>query len=452
MGATAEIGRLRGASDSGFCIEELLSAAVFPHEVARLQLRETHISWVILTGPFAYKVKKGIKLDFCDATTLARRRSLCEEEIRLNRRLAADLYTDVVPITRDPSGLRIGGTGPTVEYAVRMKQFDASEEMHALLSRFEISIAEVTRLADRLAKFHTEVPRAPGPDAFDYVERLRGTVLGNIAILLAHLDSISQFPEMSRLIDWTHDTLHQRAAELRERHARGFIRECHGDLHARNIVRWQGELTPFDCLEFDPRLRQVDVMNDIAFLVMDLAAHGRRDLAGAFLSRYAERTGDYRGIRLLPLYAVDRALVRAMVDALAAEQRADRHDELYGKLHGRIRTAVAFTHLATPALYIMHGPSGSGKSWLSERLVPLLGAVRVRSDLERKRLAGLEAHSRAPEELYSAEWSNRTYTHLAACAESCLSAGLDTVVDAAFLAEAERRMFQDLAHRLQVRF
>ncbi len=448
-------------TEPGIEIQDLLRPAAFPHPVAHPELRETHVSWIVLTGTVAYKIKKAQKLDFLDASTLERRRHLCEEEIRLNRRLTPELYLDVVAITKDASGLHVGGSGSIVEYAVCMRQFDTSQELPALVARGDIAIDEVTALAERVAEFHSRAAVAPQADSFDYVTQLRNSVLGNVATLLSHLDSTAQFPELGMLIDWTHDSLHTFADRFRKRQQGGFVRECHGDLHAHNIVRWQGRLTPFDCLEFDPKLRWIDVMNDVAFLVMDFAALGRKDLACAFLSRYLERTGDYDGVRLLPFYAVYRAAVRAMVDALSAEQHPARHGEFYQRLQCRVRTAVDFMQSRSPTLFIMRGPSGSGKSWLSERLVPLVQALRIRSDLERGRLAG--AAPAAPNEpahrhdvyahgAYTPEMTRRVYARLALCAENCLLAGVNAIVDAAFLEREQRRIFQNLADRLGVRF
>ncbi len=420
----------------GFTPAALLTPSAFSHPVTRLELHETHISWIILTGPFAYKIKKSVHLEFLDASTLALRRHLCEEELRLNRRLAADLYVDVIAITREAGILRVGGSGEAVEYAVRMKQFDSSQELSALLDQGQVSREEITRLAQRLAKFHADAPRADNPD-LTHTAQLHDTVLGNLAILLAHLEGAA-LPELGALIDWTHERLRDSLAPLRMRERCGFVRECHGDLHAGNIVRWGGELVPFDCLEFDPKLRWIDVMNDCAFLVMDLRAHGREDLAWSFLNSYLECTGDYAGVRLLRFYAVYRALVRAMVDSLSAQ-----HD----RLRMRIKTAAVFMNGPPPALLITHGLSGSGKSWLSERLAVRLGAVRMRSDVERKRLAGA-----SPSDRYTPEFGRLTYARLIECAESCLQGGMSVIVDAAFLEAARRHLFQDMALRHRARF
>ena len=449
MVATDAVNRDQGRYFPDFTPGDLTPAA-FPHAIVRLEVRETHISWVVLTGPFAYKIKKGVRFDFLDASTLERRHDLCEEELRLNRRLAGDIYVDVVPITRDAGALHVGGQGPIVDYAVRMKQFDAAEELPALLARAAVRGDEFIDLAVRLADFHRQAPSAPVSRDFPHTQQLYDAVLGNLALLLAHLDPQTLVPEMGPLVDWTHDYLHASVDALRSREQHGAIRECHGDLHARNIVRWAGRLVPVDCLEFDPKLRWIDVMNDIAFLVMDLRAHDRTDLAFAFLNAYVERTGDYEGLRHLGFYAVYRALVRAMVDSLSAKQSPAHRDELQTRLRARIKAAWAYVDRPRPALIIMQGLSGSGKSWLSEHLVAPFAAVRIRSDVERKRMAGIDSDDVAGDfgqGLYKPEMTRRTYTRLLECAESCLKGGINTIVDAAFLSRSDRRSFQELAVR-----
>jgi uncharacterized protein len=431
---------------------DLLTPTAFAHPVSRFEVRETPISWVILTGLYAYKVKKNVSLPFIDSSSLERRRFLCEEELRLNRRLAPGLYVDVVAITREAAGLRVGGHGPVLEYAVRMKQFEASQELSALLEGDTLEGQEFVELARRLARFHENAPKAPCSQGFSHTTDLHDCVLGNLATLLSHLDGETPLPEMGLIIDWIHDYLHDSLSQLRLREQCGAIRECHGDLHARNIVRWSGQLVPFDALEFDPKLRWIDVMNDAAFLVMDLMAHDRKDLAFAFLNAYLECTGDYDGVRHLSFYSVYRSLVRAMVDSLGAETDLKHREEFQKRLRTRVHTANAFVNRAVPTLFIMHGVSGSGKSWMSERLVPQLGAIRIRSDAERKRLGSastslVKENPGYEEGLYTPALSHRTYARLLECADSCLKGGFDTIVDAAFLHGADRRSFADLAAR-----
>ncbi len=449
---TTGAGAAQGADSLPFKPEELLTPAAFPHPVTRLEMRQTNISYVILTGPFAYKIKKSVKLEFIDTSTLTLRRDLCAEELRLNRRLAADLYLDVVIITREAGGLRVGGNGEIIDYAVRMKQFEASQELSELLKRGAVTPREFVDLARRLAQFHEHAPKAPINADCPHTADLRDVVLANLAILQSHLGADAELPELGFLADWIRGYLRDSLLQLRMREELGFIRECHGDLHARNVVRWRGELVPFDCLEFDPKLRWIDVMNDVAFLLMDLASYDRKDLAFAFLNAYLEHTGDYHGVRHLSFYAVYRALVRAMVDRLGAEFDPAHRPEFQGRLRVRVKTAVAFVNRPAPTLIIMHGFSGSGKSWLSEQLIPQIGAVRIRSDLERKRLADTQPSAihdgGLRQGLYDPQFSRRTYARLLECAESCMNAGVNVIVDAAFLAGSERRLFRDLAvHR-----
>lgn len=428
-----------------------LTSSAFPHPVASLQTRETHISWVILTGSFAYKIKKNVRLDFVDMSTLARRRELCEEELRLNRRLAADLYVSVVAITRDVRGVHVGAEGEAIEYAVQMRQFDAKQELSALLEQGELGGSEFVDLARSLAQFHDALPAAPSDGEFPHTRDLRDAVLKNSALLLSQLDADPLEPEIRRIVAWTRDYLRDSLDQLRSRERRGAIRECHGDLHAGNVVRWCGRLVPFDCLEFDPKLRWIDVMNDIAFLTMDLKSHARRDLAATFLNAYLDRTGDYDGVRHLAFYAVYRALVRAMVDALGARANPRRRQELQSRLHSRVRAGIEYLERPRPALLIMHGLSGSGKSWLSERLLPQLEAVRIRSDVERKRLGGIVETAVLSgifqQGLYRPEITHRTYARLLGCAQSCLEGGFNAVVDAAFLDAKSRGLFRSLALR-----
>lgn len=443
-----------GPEEAELDIRELLRAKAFTHSVNGIELLETHISWVVRTGSLAYKIKKPLKLDFIDASTLQRRRFLCEEELRLNRRLAPELYVDVVPIARTPRGLVVGGDGSVVDYAVRMHQFAASDELPTLLARADVDLTLLAALGETLAQFHMRAAVAPPKQAPERTEQMYDSVLGNLAQLLAHLDSPQPEAQVGHLVDWTHDRANELEPIFRLREQDGFVRECHGDLHAANIVRLKDRLVPFDCIEFDPHLRWIDVISDIAFLVMDLASHHRADLAFALLSRYLEVTGDYDGLRVLPFYAVYRALVRAKVDALMVEKVPARATEFRDRLQQRLKAARSWTAPDGPMLILMHGASGSGKSWLSGRLVPALQAVRVRSDLERKRLAGIEATepaaAREREGIYSPEFSQRTYGRLADCAESCLRAGLSVIVDAAFLETRDRRLFRSLAARLKV--
>lgn len=449
---------LLAMADSRFPIAELLRSDAFAHPVSHLDVVETHISWVILTGTYAYKIKKAVHYDFIDASTLEQRRKLCEEELRLNRRLAAELYLAVVPIGREHGRLHMDSSHEVIEYAVRMREFDRSQELAALLAAHEVQADEVGSLAQRLAEFHAQAPPAAEKSAFGRYEQVRETLLGNIAAL----NTAGVEPEfrhvLTQLTDWTQDAVARHREEIDFRRVNGAVRECHGDLHARNVVRWRGKLVPFDSLEFNPGMRWIDVMSEIAFLHMDLVGHDRSDLASTLLSRYLETGGDYHGLPLLRFYAVYRALVRAKVDALQAAGTDDPRlgAELRARSADRIHLARRFTDEADPCLIIMSGVSGSGKSWLSEQLVPALAAVRVRSDIERKRILGTSVaqpgHAGLNEGPYAAQSTDRTYARLLECAESSLAGGQSTIVDAAFLNTLQRELFLGLARRRRARF
>jgi aminoglycoside phosphotransferase family enzyme/predicted kinase len=425
---------------------ELLSAA-YPHPTRQASVRETHLSLVVLTGDYAYKIKKALRLDFIDAASLARRRELCQEEVRLNRRYAPDLYLDVVPIVRTAAGLSFGAAGEPMEYAVRMRQFDPAEELHALLAARGVQAPELQTFAVRLAHTHrvAAISAAPPPRRTVDFQRI---VRANVASIERSAELIRADDQARALTRWLEQALAEHAPQLEKREREGRVRECHGDLHTRNVVRWRGELMAFDCIEFDPALRFVDTLSDAAFLVMDLMHLGRDELAFAFLNAYLEPDGDYSALELLRLYLVHLALVRARVDLIEASQHADSPDPRERAVK-RLATAERLARDAAPLLIVMHGAAGSGKSWLSERLAPALGAVRVRSDVERKRLAGvdpLSARAAAIDQgLYTPEMNERTYARLAECARACVRGGLHAIVDAAFLEPEQRRRFERLA-------
>jgi aminoglycoside phosphotransferase family enzyme/predicted kinase len=435
---------------STFRVESLLVPSAFPHAVSHLSLKETYISWIVLTGHYAYKIKKPAHFDFLDASTLERRRELCEEELRLNRRLAPDLYIDVQAVTEQDGQLRLGGQGPPVEYAVRMHEFDPSQELASRLHDGTVVDNDMTALADLVADFHRRAAVAPPDSTYGTCEAVHAEVLDNLAVLLKCRTGAEDANALAQLNDWLHRSLTALAPLITQRKRSGAVRECHGDLHARNIVRWQQQWLPFDCIEFEPKLRWIDVMSDVAFLFMDLVAHARRDLAYAFLNRYLEQTGDYEGLGVLRLYAAYRALVRAKVDALGTQSSAPETAQLL-RAHAadRVSTAAQLIERHAPMLMIMHGVTACGKSWLSEQLVSAVHAVRVRSDLERKRLAGLEALAHTASDvsqgLYAVEPTERTYQRLLECARAGLRAGFNMIVDASFLHGAQREQFRRLA-------
>lgn len=420
-----------------------LNAASFPHEVREIGVRQTPLSWIVLTGPYAYKIKKPVRLDFLDASSLERRRALCSEELRLNRRYAPELYRDVVPIVRTTGGLRVGADGVPLEFAVRMRQFEPDQELAWRLAHTTVRAEGLVELGSQLADWHAAAPRAEVADAYGSAPLLSEQVLATLPALYETLaDDAALLERLRNLEGRLRAWLEALGPQIQQRRETGFVREGHGDLHAGNVVCWQRRWLPFDCLEFEPSLRWIDTLNDAAFLYMDLIGRQQPALAHDFLSAYLERGGDYAGLSLLPLFACYRALVRAKVDALALSAGTPSpagagHDVWGRRLRGRLELARQLAEPRSAALLLMHGVSGSGKSWFSQRLIGPLQALRIRSDLERRRLFGAGA--------YSAEQTAQTYERLYTCAAQALSAGYRCIVDAAFLERAQRERFRALA-------
>lgn len=444
-------GSAAGPAADELDISALLDPSAFPHPISQLRLRETPISWVLLTGLYAYKIKKSVRYDFLDASTLERRRFLCDEELRLNRRFAPEIYLDVVPIAREHGQLRFGAPGAPVEFAVRMRQFDPDSELASQLAQGRVGVAELADFGRRLAGLHRSAPSAADTEpTLGSPDLIRSQLQENFAPVRRCLGEAEDLRRLAALAAWLQGALQQLQPLLEQRRRSGRVRECHGDLHSGNIVRWHGQWQPFDCIEFEPRLRWIDVISDVAFLYMDLRSRGADDLAHGFLSAYLEEGGDYEGLRLLSLYSVYRALVRAKVDALGIPPAPPAMaQELHSHLLARLQTAVRLSVRRRPALILMHGVSASGKSWLSEQLIAALPAIRVRSDLERRRLQPAAA-PRAPEPrvgegAYDAATTQRTYARLLDCAASALQGGQHAIIDATFLQRARRQQFEALA-------
>ncbi len=449
------------ACDDSFLVSSLQSEDAYPHALGDgITLIETHISWIFLAGEFAYKVKKPIANSFLDYSTLAARKHFCEEELRLNQRFAKEIYLDVVAVTATRAGLQIGGTGEPVEYAVRMRRFASDALLEYRVAHNQVSVADVRALAASIAKFHSQAEKAVPTSAF-------GTPQLVFSELTASLKDISKLA-IPRTIDglelFEHWALqffssHQSLFQLRKE--QGHIRECHGDLHLGNVVLWKHDLIPFDGIDFCEEFRWIDTLSDAAFTAMDLAAHGRMDLCHSFINAYFECTGDYSSLGLLPWYLAYRAVVRAKVSALrstqasatTAEQASAEHD-----LDSMLDLASRFTHghSSKPQIWITYGLSGSGKTSGSEQLLQRHGAIRVRSDVERKRLANLQPLTRlAPEAqgtspLYSTDMTAATYQRLAELTEQLIRAGFSVIVDATCLLKWQREVFRSLADRLQV--
>lgn len=406
---------------------------------------------MFLTGRFAYKVKKPVRLDFLDFSTPASRRHYCHEELRLNRHFAPDLYLGVVDIVDTGERLAVGpaAVGEVVDCAVQMREFAASEELDCLLSRGLADAGLLAEFGGRVAALHESAPR-PGP------REAWATPAATVAACLDNLDALRRLApaglqaRVEALAAWTQAQSARLEPVLQARHEAGRWRECHGDLHCANVVRYEGRLVPFDALEFEPRLRWIDVACDLAFLLMDLGARGHQDLASAALDGWLQASGDFDALQVLPFYQVYRALVRAKIAAIRSQQSGAA--TATADLQHYLAEAERHAAPAQPMLVITHGLSGSGKSSLASRLMAPLRAVRLRSDVERKRLAGLAPLESSGGGIYGATLNTATYARLADLARLALAAGWPVIADAAFLRAAEREAFARLAQQAGVPF
>lgn len=401
--------------------------AVLPDPTG-VRVVETHISWVLLAGDCAYKVKKPVTLPFLDYGTVGQRRFFCHEELRLNRRFAPGLYLDVVELNGEP--------------AVKMRRFEETLRLDHVSSNGDLTGAHLTQLARDLVAFQSRA--AIAAPAFGTPEIIRADALENFDELLRLLPV--ETPLLTRLREWTDAEWRRRVPDFSRRRAAGRVREGHGDLHLGNLVLLDGRVVPFDGIEFNANFRCIDVANEIAFTLLDLLDHGRPGLAHWLLDAWLTWSGDFDALTVLRFYLVYRALVRAKVAAL--QERAP-------EAAGYLALAVRLTAPPAPSLTITHGPSGCGKTHASSRRLAsaeFLHTVRIRSDVERKRLYGLAPDAASDGAIYTPAATLRTYARLGELAEQAIGAGWSAIVDAAFLKRAERDVFRRLASRLGVPF
>lgn len=410
-------------------------------------LLHTHASSIILAGDHAYKLKRPVQLPFLDFSTLASRRHFLTLELQLNRRTAEALYLDVLPITGSPDDPEINGAGEPIDWALRMRRFDPEGGFDVLARQGRLTRRHMEQLAAHVADFHLRLPpipaaEVPAKNAWHWANESLNEIAASANT--PTLETNVGVEALRSVLEKAFGGLER----LRERRiAQGWVREAHGDLHLGNIVEWEGRVIAFDALEFDPALRRIDVINDVSFTFMDLCASACAPLAWRLMNDYIERTGDYEGLCLLYVYAASKALVRAKLSLLGRCNHAAffKYWNLawsFAKPSGRAR------------LILTMGMSGSGKSTVAGMLAERLGGIRIRSDVERKRLAGLAAldRPRDPAALYNIQANERTYARLAELAGVLLQANFPVILDAAFLRHHERESMRFMAEGLGIPF
>lgn len=439
-------------------IGKLLNPALYQPPADSVEWLETHISWIVLAGNYAYKIKKPVDFGFLDFSTLERRRYFCFEELRLNRRLAPDLYLEVVAITGTVDSPEFNGAGAVIEYAVKMRRFPETALFDRMLAEHRLEARHIDLLADTVSAFHAAASRSSISDTHGLAENIQAAALDNFTHIDPLLDAAADTANLDLIRRWT-ETQHASLQPLMQmRKAQGFVRECHGDLHLGNIVLINERPVPFDCIEFNEKLRWIDVISEIAFCVMDLQAKNHSTLAYRLLNRYLAATGDYSGCRLLRYYLVYRGMVRAKIALLGLTQSADIHNRtaLQTQYAQQLRFALACIRQNMPILLICHGFSGSGKSTLAALLAEKLPALHLRSDLERKRLSGLsptaDSGSQLQQGIYTQDQTERTYHYLAERAAELLQANFSVIADATFLKRRYRELFRDTAQSCRARF
>jgi aminoglycoside phosphotransferase family enzyme/predicted kinase len=430
----------------------------YKHSAKAVRLIETHISWVLLAGRYAYKIKKAVNLGFLDFTRLEARRFFCTEEIRLNSRLAPKIYLEAVSIGGNHERPEFGKL-PAIEYAVKMLRFPSNKLLDKLIVQNKVAPDHMDELATLLARFHRGLPAVEAGSSLGSASTIHAATVQNFDQLLPLLNNDSDRQLLFAIRDASTAEYEKCERKFGERHAQGWVRECHGDLHLGNIVLFDGKPVPFDGIEFNPALRWLDVMDETSFLVMDLLHRGRPALAYRFLNAYLEITGDYEGTTVLRFYLAFRAMVRAKVGAIRASQpEQSRHVRKTAMNDCRSYLALAAQLLEhpRPALIITHGLPGSGKTTFAQTALERLEAIRIRSDIERKRLFGLspldDSRSQPGGGIYDKDATIRTYARLLELAQRILSAGFTVIVDAAFLRHNERAQFRDLAQDMGIPF
>ncbi len=441
---------------SALLLERLQNPALYDHPVKYFKIIETHISWVLLTGYFAYKIKKSVNFDFLDFSTLAKRRFYCHQEVRANQALSPDIYLAAIPITGSSENPRFSGDGDTVEYAILMREFQQDRLLTEVLNQHELTSKIIDDVAILLARFHQNANVIPPKAHFGTPQQIAEPVLQNFSQIAPLLHDFTDLSLLDHLKNWTEQSNIRLHDIFLQRKALGFIKECHGDIHLGNITMIGDKPIIFDAIEFNDELRWTDPIADLAFLVMDLHVKNCVSYANQLTSYYLEYTGDYAGLATLSYYLCYRALVRAKIQLfnLSHAHQAKERDAILLLSRQYLHLAKSFTVKKPAVLFLTTGLAGSGKSTVSQTLVHERGVIRLRSDVIRKQLHDLNhlepSHSKLNHHIYSSDATEKTYERLSSLAKHVITAGFSVVVDATFLKRAQRTHFVQLAKCLGV--
>lgn len=420
-------------------IQRLQNQKIYNFPIKAFHVIETHHSFVLLTGRYAFKIKKPVKFSFLDFSTLKKRHFFCKEELKLNKRLAKDLYIDLVTITNNKDEPSFNGKGPIIEYAVQMHEFNQNFLFSNLLKEQKFSKEYLSTLAKQMAFFHLNNKKANLKSKSGTFKTIKENMDDNFKTCRAKAPN-NLLPTLKSIINYSTKTLEINKAFIKKRKI-NFVRDCHGDFHLNNVVLFNGVPTVFDCIDFNPTFRFIDVIDEIAFFCMDLESHQATHFAYYFLNQYLSLTGDYEGIQLFKFYEIYRAMVRAKVALLNSKKQAMIEFKRY------LMLARNLTQKNKVQMILLFGPSGASKTYLAENMSGYLPAIHIRSDVERKRL-----YQGAITHLYSEKITKKTYTRLFQLSEQILQAGFSVIVDATFLKKEFRLLFQKNAKKLGASF
>lgn len=436
-------------------IQAMLQPEFYPHPVTTpIELIQTHVSYICLTGDFAYKVKKPVNYGFLDFSTLALREHFCHEEIRLNQRGAAGIYLEVLAIAQVNGKFQLSDQGEIVEYTVKMKQFPSGTLFTDLFDQGKLTETLLQQLAQELVNFHRQGAITDHIRSFGEVAQIRQAIDENYEQTVAYIGGPQTQQQFDETRQYTDRLFAEKSALFASRVAHDWIRECHGDVHLRNIALSDDQILLFDCIEFNEPFRFVDVMFDIAYIVMDLDARDRPDLSNVFLNAYIELMGDWEGLQVLPLYLSRQSYVRAKVMSFllgdptipeAVKTESAKTAERYYRL--------AWEYTRSPLgqasekfggqLWVMAGLSGSGKSTVARLLARQTGAILIRSDAVRKHLAGVPLDQRGNADLYTAEMTAKTYQRLLDLGLTLAQQGYPVILDAKYDRQSLRQAVID---------
>lgn len=427
-------------------LKSLLRPEAYPEPARDVSLLQTHVSWIFLAGEYAYKIKKPVDFGFLNFSTLDRRLFYCQEEVRLNRRLCPEIYLGVIPLRESGATVSFSGSGTVVDYAVKMKRLPAERMADRLLAEGRLSAGDAARIAARIASFHRDAERGGDIGSYGSIEAIGRNWEENFRQTEEFAGITLSRADLRLLRSRVEGFMKSNAGLFADRVAGGFIRECDGDIHLENICLGD-DVCIFDCIEFNNRFRYTDTAADIAFLLMDLEYHGRRDLADVCLQEYLRASGDTGMLPLIGFYSLYRAFVRGKVEsfklrdpAIPAEERSAAGER--GKRYFRLARGYLLREGLAPRVIVLAGLSGSGKSTIAAELALVLGYELLSSDRLRKELAGIPPEERTRDGyasgLYSAAMNDATYREMAARGERLLAAGKGVIFDATFRLRQER--------------